>query len=312
MNTFKKNKLNILLMLFSGFLNAQPGYYGAFEFKIFNDKKLVDLSDSSWKIMTNKNSDDYPTKSYKYPDYYLINVTGGSGKDYFFVDIIFKKDTMRIYPPSIDYRTVTLDSIAFKKGVFKIPTHIYDLQDMIKYTGYNYIPTINGDWNLFSVNNQIYKCYIEKVEDLDKISSPINKDIGSTLTWHSSTQFYFKKNFIIKNNDDWEHKYYIFELKNISDTTFWGGEINQFEILSLYSKKNYLYALIKKNYEDFNKDTYGVYKLHFVDQETISEQLSTFLKNEQIKEDYQSAMKLQGYSGALREKIIIEYSKIAK
>jgi hypothetical protein len=309
-------------MLFSGFANAQPGYYGSFEFKIYKDEKLVDLSDNNWKVITYKNSNNYSTQNYKYPDYYQISLTGGNDKEDLYIDILFKNDTMRIYTPSIDFRTVTIDSISFKKGIFKIPTHIYDLKDLIKNTSknYEYVPNIKGDWNLFSANKQVYKCYIEKIEDLDHISSPIsNFENGNTMRWKSSISFYFSKNFIIKNHDGydinnhWDNKHFIYELKNIIDTTFWGGKINQYEILSLYAKENTLYALIKKSYSDLNSgETYGIYKLHFVDEEQITDNIASRLKKQQIQEDYQSAMKLQGYGGALREKIKIEYNKTVK
>lgn len=108
------------------------GYYGSFEFKIFDDKKMVDLSSDNWKVITYNTSNFFPTHGYKYPDYYKINVEGGNGRENLFVDIVFKKDTMRIYTPSIGLRTVTFDSIAFKKGVFKTPTFLYDLKDLIK------------------------------------------------------------------------------------------------------------------------------------------------------------------------------------
>lgn len=316
-----KKNLIIIIMLFTGFVNAQPtGYYGGFEFRLFNDQKLVDFTDSNWKVSINKNSNIYPTHSYKYPNYYKINIEGGNGiKEDFFVDIVFKKDTMRIYTPSIALRTVTLDSISFKKGVFKIPNHIYEIKDLIKNTPkyYEYIPNIKGNWDLFSTSKEVYKCYIEKVEDLDIISSPLlSSENGSTLRWKSSTQFFFKKNFIIEHydgydkNNQWNNKHFIYEIKNISDTTFWGGKINRYEILSLFGKENVLYALIKKSYADLNKDTYGVYKIYFVGEEKIASKLADELNQKQIEEDYRSAMKLQGYSGTLKERIKMEYKAL--
>lgn len=319
MSLLQKNKLIIIIMLFTCFVNAQPGYYGTLEFRLFNEKKMVDLSDSNWKVFTNKNSNNYPTHSHRFPDYYIISIEGGNGSEDLFVDIVFKKDTMRIYPPSIDLRTVTLDSISFKKGIFKIPNHIYDLKDLSKKASknYEYIPDIKGNWDLFSTNKEVYKCYIEKVEDLDIVSSPLlTSENGNNMRWKSSTQFYFKKNFIIKyydgynNNNHWDNKHFIYEIKNINDTTFWGSKINRYEIVSLYAKENVLYALIKKSYADLKKETYGVYKLHFVDEEKITNKLAEELNKKQIEEDYKSAMKLQGYGGALREKIKIKYKTL--
>ena len=318
-----KNPIIFLILMFftNGFVFGQPGYYGSFEFKIFNNEKLVDLSDSNWKVITYKNSNSYPTHSYKYPDYYRIEVSGGSGKEDLYVDLVFNSDTMRIYTPSINFRTVTLDSIAFKKGIFKIPTHLYDLKDLLKKTpNYKYIPNIKGNWDLFSTKKEVYKCYIEKIEDLDNISSPsLPSENGNTMIWKSSTQFNCKKNYIIKyqegydRNNQWNDKHLIYEIKNIVDTTFWGGKIKKYEILSLYAKENTLFGLIKKSYSDFNRcETYGVYKLNFVDEERITEKLATFLRKQQIEEDYNSAMKLRGYGETLREKIKLEYNKTTK
>lgn len=314
-----KNKLIITILLFTGFVKAQPGYYGSFQFKIYNNKALVNLSDSNWKVITNKNLKTNPSQSYKFPNYYKISIEGGNGSEDLFVDIVFKKDTMRIYPPSINLRTVTLDSISFKKGIFKIPNHIYDLKDLVKKApkNYEYIPNIGSNWDLFSTNIEVYKCYIEKIEDLDMIStSTLPSDNGNSMNWKSSIQFYFKKNYIIKHHDGydknnhWDNKHFIYEIKNINDSTFWGGKINRYEILSLYAKENILYALIKKSYSDLNKDAYGVYKLYFVDEEKITDKLAVELNKQQIEEDYKSAMKFQGYSGTLREKIKIKYEAL--
>lgn len=317
-----KNPIIFLTLMFfiNGFVFGQPGYYGSFEFKIFNDKKMVDLSSDNWKVIIYNTSNFFPTHGYKYPDYYKIKVEGGDGRENLFVDIVFKKDTMRIYTPSIGLRTVTFDSIAFKKGVFKIPTFLYDLKDLIKSaSNYEYIPDIKGNWDLFSTKKEVYKCYIEKVEDLDMISAPLlAPNSVNTMGWKSSTSYFFNKNYIIKDHDGydinnrWDNKRYIYEIKNIEETTFWGSKIIGYDILSLYAKENTLYALIKKSYADLNKDTYGVYKLYFVDEVKITEKLAASLKKQQVEEDYQSAIKLQGYGGALREKIKIEYSKIPK
>ena len=209
----------ILISLINGFVFGQPGYYGSFEFKVYKDKKLVDLSGNPWKVITHKTSNFYPYHSYKYPDYYKINVEGGNGRENLFVDIVCNKDTMRIYTPSIDFRTVTFDSIFFKKGIFKIPTYIYDLQELIKKAPdyYEYIPDLKGNWDLFSTKKEVYKCYIEKVEDLDITSTPLTEpNVSNTMLWDPYT-FLFKKNYIIKNRAGWDsnknyvnNKYFIY------------------------------------------------------------------------------------------------------
>lgn len=316
------NKLFTILILISTSVFAQPGYYGSFEFKVYKEKKLVDLSSDPWKVITYKTSNFYPFHSYKYPDNYKINVEGGNGSRNLFVDIVCHKDTMRIYTPSVDYRTVTLDSIFFKKGVFKIPTYIYDLQEWIKNAPdyYEYIPNIKSNWDLFSTKKEVYKCYIEKTEDLDITSTPlIAANVTNTMQWESNT-FLFKKNYIIKNHAGWDsnnqyvnNKYFIYEIKNIEETTFWGGKNLVYDIVSLYAKEKTLYALIKKSYPDiYRGETYGIYKLYFVEEKNLNDKLISSLKKKQIEEDYQAAMKLQGYGGALREKIKSDYNKIPK
>lgn len=321
MDCFTKKILYTIVLLWAGIVTGQPGYYGTFEFKVWHTKKQVDLSGTDWMVITYKTSNFYPAHRYQFPGYYKINVEGGDGSTSLVVDIVYKKDTMRVYAPSIDFRTVTLDSIPFKKGVFKIPTHIYDLQEWTKLApDYEFIPDIKGNWDLFSNQKEVYKCYIEKVEDLDMVSSPLlAPNAGNTMILsQSSLSFYFKKNYIIRNHDgydqnnQWDDKHYIYEIKNIDDTTFWGGKILGYDIASIYSKDGALYGLIQKRYFALNQDSYGVYKLHFIDEEKINEKEAKELHQKQIEEDYQAAMKIQGYHGALREKIQIEYSKVKK
>ncbi|OYU83684.1 MAG: hypothetical protein CFE24_10170 [Flavobacterium sp. BFFFF2] len=299
---------------------AQPGYYGAFAFKLFYNNELVNLSEQAWQVVTYKQSGTMPTHSYSFPDFYQISVDGGNGKAPFFVDIIHEKDSMRIYPPTIDFRTVTFDHIDFKKGVFNIPNHLYNLQDLLKKSPdyYEYSPNIKGNWDLFAAHKEVYKCYLEQVEALDFAGTPLlAADQGQAMNW-KSTSFLYKKNYIIKHHDGydknnhWDNKHYIYEIKNVSTATFWGGQIGGYEILSLYAKGSTLYAIVKKSYPDLKGDTFGVYKLHFVDESPITGPLATLLKKQQTTEDYHGAMKLQGYGGALRQKIEAAYNQFDK
>ena len=324
----RKSIIFLILTLFTiGFAFGQPGENsGILKFKIYNDGKIINLSDTNWKVNIYKNQKYSTTKAYKSDDYYAIS---DINVENFYVDILFKKDTMRIYTPLINFNietTITFDSIPFRKGNYKIPKHIYELEDLIKKQTpqYNYIPKIKDNWDLFSTKKEVYKCYIEKLEDLDVISSsPYSFENGNTMNLRTSKSYYFKKNFIIENYDGYDenmkrvNKHSIYEIKNISDSTFWGSKIDKYEILSLYSKKNVLYALIKKNYTDLRNninsgETYGIYKLYFINEGNLPEKLTKLLKNQQIEEDYRSAMKLQGYGGALREKIEVKYNKIEK
>ncbi len=57
---------------------------------------------------------------------------GGIVSDDFFIDIIHQQDTMRIYPPNIQIQDIELDSIPFKKGIYKIPQTVYDFKEFAK------------------------------------------------------------------------------------------------------------------------------------------------------------------------------------
>ena len=311
--------LRLLLLFFcAGSVCAQPGYYGAFAFKLFYKDQLVNLSDQAWKVVTYKLSGSMPTHSYSFPDFYKISVDGGSGKAPFYIDIIHEQDSMRIYPPAIGFRTVIMEHIPFQKGDYTIPNHLYDLQDLLKKAPdyYEYIPNLTGNWALFTTQKEVYKCYLEKVDDLDMAGTPLlTAEQGQTMNW-KSTSFYYKKNFIIKHHDGydknnhWDNKHFIYEIKNVSTATFWGGQIGGYEILSLYVEGNTLFAIIKKSYPDLKGDTYGIYKLHFVDDAALPDSLATMLQQQQRTEDYQAAMKLQGYGGALRQKIQAAYNPL--
>jgi len=130
-----KNSIILLILIFINisFVNAQPGpYSGILKFKVYKDGKIIDLSNKNWKVITGKYIYSEKQKPYKFPEFYQIipkgTPMGGMVSDDFYLDIIFKKDTMKIYTPSFSSKDVILDSIPFLKGTFKIPQHNYDLK----------------------------------------------------------------------------------------------------------------------------------------------------------------------------------------
>ena len=300
----KRNTLYIFFMIFliwrTGF--AQPGAYGgSLEFKVYKDGKQVDLSGKNWKIIPNNGVFKEPSNPYKHPDFYQIvslpTPMGGMVKPEFYLDIVFKMDTMRVYTPNFSNSDVKLDSIPFKKGTYKIPNHIYGLKQMVdENKSLNYKPTLNENWEVFSTNVlETYKCYIEKIEDIEFLSR--RSPYGASKEWDkmSTTKrqlFSFINNIIMTTEDS--KNYVIYEIKNISETTFWCEDIGGYiSINSIFQKNNTIYALIEKFYGSTQPSgtTYGIYKLHFVE-ESISDTLVIYLKRKQIEEDFEAVIKL--------------------
>ncbi len=300
-------KDNIFILLFSLiFLSpakavAQPGAYGGFlKFKVYKDGKLVDLSDKNWKIVPNHGSFKEPAKPYEYPNHFDIipipTPMGGTvGRD-FYLDIVFKKDTMRVFTPNFSSDIVTLDSIPFKKGNYKIPDHIYHLKPMInKNKAFTYTPTLENNWEIFSIDGiETYKCFIEKKEDIDHLGrrSPYKTaQEWDRMRTEGNKMFSYRNNIMITTED--EKSFVIFEVKNISDTTFWGENIlGNIQINAVFQKGDDVYALIEKFYGGTHPSgtTYGIYKLHFVEK-SVSNKLVNYLKKKQTDEDHEAVTK---------------------
>jgi hypothetical protein len=297
-----KKLLLLFLFLISLFAEAQPGpYTGVLNFKVYHKGKMVDLTDTKWKIIPTNITLQEKAKPYSYPDYYTLTPKGtpmgGTVKEDFYLDIIFKKDTMKIYTPDFSSSNVTLDSIPFRKGTFRIPQHIYDLREQTKFKYSSYTPKLNGSWDLFSEQREVYKCYAEKTEDLEGISQNIVSFYSDTWdkigTYEPDAQNYsFKNNVIIKTAD--EKNYAIYQVKSISDKTFMGEDVsqNKIHIKALFYKGNALYALIEKFYGRTHPSgtSYGIYKLHFME-EAIPVELAHTLQQKQLTEDYEALVK---------------------
>jgi hypothetical protein len=312
-----------LLTVNNGF--GQPGAYtGTLSFKVYHEGKMADLSNKKWQIAPhNITLEDMP-KPYAYPGFYQLipkgTPVGGRVKENFYLDIIFKKDTMKIYTPNFSSADVTLDSIPFRKGVFKIPQHIYDLKDITKHKYPQYTPKLNGDWSLFAAEKKIYKCYTEKVGDLDRISSNLyanyNNEWDKIRVYDSAAMYYsFKNNVIISTKD--EKNFTIYQVKRISDTAFTGQDVSQNRIIirSLFYRDNALFALIEKSYGRTSPSgtSYGIYKLHFIE-ENSSKELLASLERKQIDEDYEAFVKFANLHPEAYEKRIkdikAQYQKI--
>ena len=294
-------RLIFFIFLFPAKSIAQPGAFGgSLKLKVYKDGKLIDLSYKNWKIVPNHCSFKEPVKPYEYPNHFDIipipTPMGGTvGRD-FYLDIVFKKDTMRVFTPNFSSDIVKLDSIPFKKGNYKIPDHIYHLKTMInKNKAFTYIPTLENNWEIFSLDGtETYKCLIEKIEDIDHMGrrSPYEtaKEWDRMRT-EGNKMISYRNNVVITTED--EKSYVIFEVKNFSDTTFWGENIlGNIQINAVFQRGDDLYALIEKFYGGTHPSgtTYGIYKLHFVEK-SVSNTLVNYLRKRQTIEDYEAITK---------------------
>lgn len=319
----KKSIIFLVLQFFiTTFIFAQPGpYSGILKFKVYKDGKIIDLSNKKWKVITGKYTPSEKQTPYKFPDFYQITPLqtpmGGIVFEDFYLDIIFKKDTMRIYTPSFHSSNVILDSIPFKKGTFKIPQHIYDLKYITNRKHEKYTPKINGDWELFKKNT--YKCFIERVEDLDNISQLKNSSCNGEFDYiliPDRQYYYFKENVIIETNDD--KNFNIYQIKDIIEVSFWNKSLksNTFKIKNLFQKENILFAIIEKFYGTTTGTSYGIYKLHFIKDE-VPTTIKNYLEIKQITEDYNTVVKFierypKHWAGYNLEQIKSEYEKKIK
>lgn len=320
--TEMKKLLYLLLLAFFFSVKglAQPldnRYDGYLEFKVYKDGKQVDLSAKNWKVIPNNGLFKEPTDSYKFPNFYRISA-GGFIRDDFYLDIVFKKDTMRIYTPSFIFYRFTIDNIPFKKGVYKIPQYVFDLKHTKMLENKNYTPNVNDNWDLFK--KETYRCYPENVKFLDTI---IEKDPRKFdweyITTPTKQTYFFHSNLIIKTNDRKNYKGY--EVNNITDILFWDTRPNpqpiESYVKSLFYENDTLFAIIERYYPGFRTAgrVFGLYKLHFVE-EGISEELEKYLKEKQIEEDYKVAIWLTEKEikplNIRLEEIKSEYNKIIK
>lgn len=316
--------LNFIICFLPIICIAQPGPFGGLlAFKVYKDGKFVDLSNKNWEIIPNNitlaDSTNYNHFYIKKKEnyYYIIPLhtpAGAKVSPDFYFDIVYKKDTMRIYPPNIKNQEIELDSIPFKKGVYKIPQSVYDFRliakKQVKYYDYKTVPSLYDNWDLFT--KETYKCYIEKTEDLDNISNYYgiigNKEEAYQFKdWqyleNKGAYYYFNGNVIVKVKYNSEEKITIYEVKNYSDTYFlpWFACIPR--VVSLFSKNDTIYAIIYKTSEDC-----GIFKLNFVDEKTSID--LHYLKRKQIIEEYEARIKgLKVYDTEIRRKFMEETTK---
>jgi hypothetical protein len=310
-----------VVLVFTLFLSsivslAQPGPSGGLlAIKVFRNGKRIDLPNANWQVIptnivladsTNDHRSYYFIKDSSM--YYIVpqaTPAGGNVGHDFYLDIVFGKDTMTIFPPSFKHDDIVLDSIPFHKGVYKIPQSVYDFKEISKkgnYYGKTPVPNLYGDWDLFT--RETYKCYIEKVEDLDDVANENayyeNKQSDFKQHWqslslqNSSVAYYFNDNVIVKYSySDGTTK--VYEVKDFSDIHYFRPQWRM-SVRSLFSKDGEVYAIIYKN-----SDNCGIFKLHFVD-EKPKEDLSYLLKK-QIEEEYEAELKgLRLYEQSYRDK----------
>lgn len=296
----KKSLLSFLLLLFAAaFVAAQPGpYSGILKFKVYNNGEMIDLSNPDWLLVPAKYTSVPNPKPYQFPDYYQITPKGtpmgGMVQEDFYLYLIHKKDTMKIYTPDFSSENVVLDNIPFSKGTFKIPQHIYLLKELTSNSYENYTPKLNGDWNLF--RKETYKCLIERVLDIDEVTAS-NYNCASYSSFERimiDNQYYdYNYDFIIKPIDEKNKR--IYRVQDIETVSFWNTrkKENKFFIKSLFYRDKTLFAIIRKTYNGPESGTaYGIYKLHFVEDE-VPKELALDLKEKQIIEDYTNILKFK-------------------
>ncbi|MEX0996312.1 MAG: hypothetical protein WDZ45_04630 [Flavobacteriaceae bacterium] len=294
-------------LLFPTTTLAQPGAHGGMlSFKLFKDGHFVNLPNKNWEIVpkniTSADSTDHQLvyalleNSRKTDFYYVIpepTPAGGKVQDDFHLDIVHKGDTMRIFPPSIQFQSIELDSIPFKKGTYKIPQNIYDLKEISKKRKGYYdkvpVPNIYGDWDLFT--RDTYKSYIEKTGDIDYESSYGRNYSDSQNDWRNwqylhipetNSNYYFYENTIVKYVYR-SREVTIYEVKDYSDIHhFYSGTPR---VSTLFYKNNAVFAIINKD-----NNIRGIYKLHFVEKNP-SENLF-YLEKKQVIEEYEAYIKM--------------------
>jgi hypothetical protein len=304
------------LFLISIISFGQPGPSGGMlAIKVFRKGKQIELPNANWQIIpTNITLAD---KTIDYSSFYFVEDSsmyyivpqatpaGGNVADDFYLDIVFGKDTMTIFPPSFKHRDIILDSIPFQKGVYKIPQSVYDFRELSKkgyYYGKTPVPNLIGDWDLFT--RETYKCYIEKVEDLDEVPNENayyeNKQSDFKQHWQSLSMqktgvaYYFNDDVIVAYSYALETTT-IYEVKDFSDIHYFRSQWRP-SVRSLFSKGGEVYAIIYKN-----SDNSGIFKLHFVN-EKPTEDLNYLLKK-QITEEYEAELKgLRLYDQTYRDR----------
>lgn len=309
------------LFIFSLFLSSiisfgQPGPSGGLlAIKVFRNGKRIELPNANWQIiptniMLADRAIDYSSFYFAEDSslYYIVpqaTPAGGNVGNDFYLDIVFGKDTMTIFPPSFKHRDILLDSIPFQKGVYKIPQSVYDFRELSKkgnYYGRPPVPNLVDDWSLFT--HETYKCYIEKVEDLEDVpnenayyeynQSDFKSYWQSLSGQNSGTSYYFHENVIVAYSYGKETTT-VYEVKDYSNihyfTLQWPPQVR-----SLYRKGDDLYAVIYKN-----SDNCGIFKLHFVEEKQRDD--LNYLIEKQITEEYQAELKgLSRYNQLYRDR----------
>jgi hypothetical protein len=323
-NTLTSNYLRLLCIMICAWFacsfnaHAQPGPSGGqLSIRVYHKGKLVNLRDGNWKVIpTNINlADTNHTRGWYTPEqepgyYYIIpNPTpaGGDVRDNFYLDIVHHRDTMRIHPPVFRHRNIELDSIPFAKGDYTIPMSIYQLKAISKDSSRTYdqlpVPNIYSDWKLF--RKETYKCYLEKLIDLDSVPEDNSiygePDIYTYRNWpylsvaYGSVNYYFNRNVVIQYTYS-TRAVKVFEVKDISADHFvsWGG--GEPRITGLYQKDGDILAMVYKN-----SDNCGIFRLNFVEEQDTPRASGLVLK--QLLEEYQAAIKaLKVYEPEYRER----------
>lgn len=150
-----RTPLFLCLFLLSLALRAQPGPFGAdLYFSLRNPGELKqvlvfwnsEISGQKIKLLPDRDG-MYWVEGLKSP------LGGGvNGR----IEIVYKKDTMYVYPPSSVYLDVHLESIPFRRGHYYIPDEHFFVWRMLKPEYRAQVsPRLDGDWSDFELGSDL-------------------------------------------------------------------------------------------------------------------------------------------------------------
>ena len=237
-----KSILKTLLLLFFGLktfcLSSQPGAFGSdLIFSLREAKKAYVVS---WYDERTKHKKTLQLENNQYTVRAIKTPVGGgvSGK----IEIVYKNDTMIVYPPRFFGGDATvLDNIPFRKGIYKIPEIVYSTQRLFKPEfRKNLKPNLEGDWSEYEVGrpDPIGTVTLRRIELFknSKSFSSLLPSFCSKTTLYSENPYYLKDRFLnettykaIIGNSFYiprRFKYYFFGVMNETNCYFLQREEN--------------------------------------------------------------------------------------
>jgi|GEM_PF-1652761 len=148
-----KRTVSVFLLLLPFVLRAQPGPFGSdLYFSLRNPEQLKNSLVLWYDEDTKQKSSLSPGKDGMYRVECHKTPLGGNVRGH--VEIVYKKDTMYIYPPYLNGRDdIELTSIPFHKGRYCIPGYIYTSWELFSPDMRHRVrPSLDGDWQEFDMD----------------------------------------------------------------------------------------------------------------------------------------------------------------